>query len=97
MSRRYSNGANPQNLRRKIRKAAHAAATLTQRSVKTSQHADILDKLLLLHEERNCLTAMKKLRKIDGLALVAPTGSGKTRTPEWVFAELERLSVGADP
>ncbi|WP_324754337.1 TniB family NTP-binding protein [Roseovarius sp. Pro17] len=80
-----------------IRVAASAAATLSKRFVKTQQQSDILNKLLLLHEERNCLVSLKALRKIDGLALVAPTGAGKTRTLEWVFAELDRLSVGTGP
>lgn len=87
----------PQPTIDQIRKAARAAASLTQRFVKTRQQSDILNKLLLLHEERNCLAAMNALRKIDGLALVAPTGSGKTRTLEWVFSELEQLSASADP
>lgn len=87
----------PERSIEQIRKAARAAATLTQRFVKTSQQSLILDKLLLLHEERNCLAAMTALRKIDGLALVAPTGSGKTRTLEWVFSELERLCADTEP
>lgn len=81
----------------KIREAARKAASLTKRFVRTQQQSDILGKLLLLHEERNSLASMNALRKIDGLALVAPTGSGKTRTLEWVFSELERLSAEADP
>lgn len=80
-----------------IRKAANVAATLRQRFVRTTQQSAILNKLLLLHEERNALAAMGTLTKIDGMALLAPTGSGKTRTLEWVFTELKRMmSTGAD-
>lgn len=82
---------------KQIRQAARKAASLTKRFVRTQQQSDILGKLLLLHEERNSLASLNALRKIDGLALVAQTGSGKTRTLEWVFSELERLSVGAEP
>lgn len=61
-----------------IRKAANVAATLRQRFVQTKQQSAILQKLLLLHEERNALAAMWSLTKIDGMALLSPTGSGKT-------------------
>ncbi len=80
-----------------IPEAARKAASLTKRFVRTQQQSDILGKLLLLHEERNSLASMNALRKIDGLALGAPTGSGTTRTLEWVFSELEPLSAGMEP
>lgn len=60
-----------------IRAAGRVAATLSQRFVKTSQQTTILNKLLLLNEERNCLTSMGALETIDGMAVVAPTGSGR--------------------
>ena len=74
-----------------IDKAADVAADLSKRFVVTAQQTAILNKLLLLHAKRNALAARGQLTRIDGMALLAPTGSGKTRTLEWVFAELERL------
>lgn len=86
----------PETIIERIRKAAQMAASLRQRFVKTEQQTAILHKLLLLHEERTCLASMGALTKIDGLALVAPTGSGKTRTLDWVFSELESITLSSE-
>ncbi|WP_458791622.1 TniB family NTP-binding protein [Yoonia sp. MH D7] len=76
-----------------IKAAGRIAATLSQRFVKTNQQTIILNKLLLLNEERNCLASMGSLETIDGMAIVAPTGSGKTRTLDWVFSEVQKLNA----
>ncbi len=58
-----------------IRQAANVAATLRQRFVKTKHQSAILNKLLLLHEERNALAAKGALTKMMAwpcLLLLAP-------------------------
>jgi len=79
-----------------IQRAARMAADLSQRFVKTRQQTVILTKLLLLHEERNRAIENKAFKNTDGLAVVAPTGAGKSRTLEWVFSELERIAASPD-
>jgi hypothetical protein len=76
-----------------IRKAARVAADLSRRFVKTPQQTVVLNKLLLLYEERNRAIETNTFSQTDGLALVAPTGAGKSRTLKWVFSELERIAA----
>lgn len=56
--------------RERTQNASTKNATLEAQFVRTKRYDRILEEILVVHEQR----------KARGLALLAPTGSGKTRT-----------------
>lgn len=80
----------PKNER--IVEAAKMAASLEEFFVRSSRHEEILTEISLVHEARLASSQRSTLRETRGFALIAPTGSGKTRTLEKVFAEIEGSS-----
>lgn len=73
----------------RIKEAANTAASLEEFFVRSSRHDEILTEILLVHEARKSAAGRKSLRETRGFAHIAPTGSGKTRTLDKVFSEIE--------
>ena len=60
--------------------------------MRTKRYDRILEEILVVHEQRKAAAKAGTLRKARGLALLAPTGSGKTRTLDELFLEIETLN-----
>ncbi|PYF08153.1 TniB protein [Rhodobacter viridis] len=76
----------------RIKAAATKNAALEAKFVRTKRYDHVFEEILMLHEQRKAAAATGTLRKARGLALLAPTGSGKTRTLDVLFSELETLN-----
>lgn len=88
-----TNAANQaEAIHHRTKEAAKTAASLEELFVDTSRYKTVLSEILIVHEQRKAADAAGTLKKARGFALVAPTGSGKTRTLERVFSNIEAMN-----
>ena len=88
-----TNAANQaEAIHHRTKAAAKTAASLEELFVKSTRYKTVLSEILIVHEQRKAAAMAGTLKKARGVALVAPTGSGKARTLEKVFYNIEMMN-----